>query len=172
MKKVNVFEYAPQIMQALGKGGLFLNSKLGDKINSMTIGWGSLSIYWAMQVFIAPVRLSRFTHHMIEQSGVFTVSVPLGGALRKELGICGSKSGRDIDKFEECNFTAVDGQMVDCPIIGEAQLHIECEVVAADTMDASKMEGFIVDRMYAGDYEDGDYHTLYFGKIVAAYILE
>ena len=106
MKKINVFEYAPQIMQALGKGGLFLNSKFGDKINSMTIGWGSLSIYWAMQVFIAPVRLSRFTHHMIEGSGVFTVSVPLDGTLRKELGICGSKSGRDTDKFAECNFTA------------------------------------------------------------------
>jgi flavin reductase (DIM6/NTAB) family NADH-FMN oxidoreductase RutF len=172
MKKINEIEYASQIMESLDKGGFFLNSKLGDKINSMTIGWGSLSIYWGESVFIAPVRLSRFTHHMIEQSGVFTVSVPLDGALRKELGICGSKSGRDTDKFALCNFTAVDGQSVDCPIIGEAQLHIECEVVAADTLDASKMSGDIVDKMYAGDYENGDYHTLFFGKIVDCYILE
>ncbi len=170
MKKINAFDYSSQILEALGKGGLFLNAKLGDKINSMTIGWGSLSIYWGMQVFIAPVRLSRYTHHMVDESGVFTVSVPLNGELRKELGICGSKSGRDMDKFEVCNFTDIDANVVDCPIIGEASLHIECEVVGKDTMDATKMERSIVDKMYAGDYENGDYHTLFFGKIVDCYI--
>ena len=84
----------------------------------MTIGWGSLSIYWGRPVFIAPIRLSRFTHHMIDESGVFTVSVPLKRELRKELGICGSKSGCDTDKFVLCAFTAVPGNEVDCPIIG------------------------------------------------------
>ncbi len=172
MKKIDVMEYSPQILKALGKGGLFLNAKLGDKINTMTIGWGSLSIYWGMQVFIAPVRLSRFTHHMIDGSGVFTVSVPLNGELRRELGVCGTKSGRDVDKFKECGFTAHPANEVDCPIISEASLHIECEVVGKDTMDASKMDGEIVDRMYSGNYENGDYHTLFFGKIVDCYINE
>ena len=172
MKKIDVFDYSGEILKALGKGGVFLNSKLKGEINTMTMGWGSVSIYWGVPVVIAPVRLSRHTHHMIDESGVFTVSVPLGGTLRKELGICGVKSGRDTDKFAACKFTAVDGQMVDCPVVGEAKLHIECEVVASDTMDASKMAGDIVDRMYSGDYENGDYHTLFFGKIVDAYILE
>ena len=39
-------------------------------------------------------------------------------------------------------------------------------------LDASKMAGFIVDKMYSGDYETGDYHSLFFGEIVDAYITE
>jgi flavin reductase (DIM6/NTAB) family NADH-FMN oxidoreductase RutF len=172
MKKIDVIEYAPQILKAMEKGGVFLNSKLGDKINTMTIGWGSVSRYWMEPIFIAPVRLSRFSHNMVAQSGVFTVSVPLEGKLRKELGICGTKSGRDMDKFDACNFTAIDGQKVDCPVIGEASLHIECEVVAKTLLEASDMNNEIVDGMYGGDYENGDYHTLFFGKVVDCYILK
>ena len=172
MKKIDALQYSNEMLKALGKGGAFLTSKLDDKINSMTMGWGSVSVYWGMPVFIAPVRLSRFTHHMIDESGVFTVSFPINGELRNELGICGTKSGRDTDKFALCGFTAVPGVEVDCPVIGEASLHIECEVVAKTLMDAGKMAGFIVDKMYAGDYESGDYHTLYFGKIVDAYMRE
>ena len=56
MKEINVFDYSDKIMEALGNGGLFLNSKLDEKINSMTIGWGSISIYWGKPIFIAPVR--------------------------------------------------------------------------------------------------------------------
>ena len=98
--------------------------------------------------------------------------MPLNRTLRKELGICGSKSGRDTDKFDVCNFTPLEGAEVNCPVIGQASLHIECKVVAKTLMDASKMSGFIVDKMYAGDYEKGDYHTLFFGEIAAAYVNE
>jgi flavin reductase (DIM6/NTAB) family NADH-FMN oxidoreductase RutF len=172
MKKVDVIEYSPQILKAMGKGGVFLNSKLEGKINTMTVGWGSVSRYWMEPVIIAPIRLSRFSHHMVADSGVFTISVPLNGELRRELGICGTKSGRDVDKFEECGFTAIDGREVDCPIIGEASLHIECKVVAKSLLDASMMNGEIVDKMYGGNYENGDYHTLFFGKVVDCYLSE
>jgi len=172
MKKIDVIEYSGQILKAFGAGGVFLNSKLGDEINTMTMGWGSISIYWAKPVLIAPVRLSRYSHNMIDKSGVFTVSVPASRELRGELGICGTKSGRDTNKFDACNFTAVDGREVDCPIVGEASLHIECKVVAKTLLDADKMDNGIVDKMYSGDYETGDYHTLFFGEIVDCYLKE
>ena len=116
MKKIDVFENSNEILEAMRTGGIFLNSKLGDEINSMTIAWGSVSNYWAMPIFIAPVRLSRHTHHMIDESGVFTVSIQAKGTLRKELGICGTKSGRDVNKFELCNFTAQKGLQGDAGI--------------------------------------------------------
>lgn len=172
MQKINVIEYSDKILGALKPSGVFLNSKLGDEINTMTMGWCSMSIYWTKPVFIAPVRLSRYTHHMIDESGVFTVSIPASGKLKKELGICGTKSKRDLDKFKDCNITAQQGQMVDCPVVKEASIQIECKVVAKTLLDASKMNKEIVENCYDGNFEDGDYHTLFFGEIVAAYILE
>ncbi len=42
-KEINPFEYAPQILSALNKGVL-LTSKADDKVNTMTIGWGTLGV--------------------------------------------------------------------------------------------------------------------------------
>ena len=51
MKKyVNVFDYAKEIMQALPKGVL-LTTKADGKVNTMTIGWGTLGIEWATGIY-------------------------------------------------------------------------------------------------------------------------
>ncbi|MFH1081419.1 MAG: flavin reductase family protein, partial [Pseudomonadota bacterium] len=42
--------------------------------NVMTIGWGSLGITWKRPVFTVLVRHSRFTYHMLEESGEFSVN--------------------------------------------------------------------------------------------------
>ena len=172
MKKINVFEHSNEILELLSNSGIFLNSKLGDEINTMTIGWGSLSIYWNKPIFIAPVRLSRHTHHIIDESGVFTVSIQAKDTLKKELIICGTKSGRDVDKFDLCKLTAIQGKAVDCPIIGEANIQIECKVIAKTLLDAKAMSSDIVENSYNGNFEDGDYHTLFFGEVVECYIKE
>jgi flavin reductase (DIM6/NTAB) family NADH-FMN oxidoreductase RutF len=172
MKKINVIDYSAEILDAFKSGGVFLNSKLDGEINSMVMGWGSMSVYWGKPVLIAPVRLSRYTHDMIEKSEVFTVSIPAKGELRKELGVCGTKSRRDIDKFDACGFTAKQGQIVDCPVIGEARLHIECKVVAQTLLTGNEMDSEVVEKWYGGDSENGDFHDLFFGEIVDAYILD
>ena len=59
-KNVNVFDYAGTICKAMKKGVL-LTTKLGDAVNTMTIGWGMLGIEWGKPIFIALVRESRYT---------------------------------------------------------------------------------------------------------------
>ena len=76
---------------------------------------------------MVPVRKSRYTHGLIEKSGEFTVSVPLNKDLKDALMFCGTKSGRDYDKFKECNLTPIPGKEIDTPVIGECQLHYECK---------------------------------------------
>ena len=72
---------------------------------------------------------SRYTHSILEETGEFTVSIPMGKNLSKELAFCGTKSGRDYDKFKECNLTPVAAQKIKTPIIKECCLHYECKVV-------------------------------------------
>lgn len=164
MQQVNYTDYLKETYECLTSGGLFLNTR-GDKDNSMVIGWGGVNVYWGKPVFIVPVRYSRFTHDQLEKNPCFTVSVPMGVDLKKALGFCGSKSGRDYDKFKECGLTSQNASTVDAPIIGECTLHYECKVVYKQDMDPAKLDKQIDESMYS----DKDYHTMYYGEITACY---
>jgi flavin reductase (DIM6/NTAB) family NADH-FMN oxidoreductase RutF len=163
MREVPYNQYLTEVDKHLKQGGIFLTSK-GEKVNTMVIGWGGINIYWGKPIFIAPVRKSRYSHNLIETSGEFTISIPLNEDMRKALAFCGSKSGRDFDKFKECNLTPVPGQKVNTPIIKECSLHYECKVVYKQDMIPENLDPAIDKKFYP------DYHTLYFGEIIACYL--
>ena len=165
MQNINAFEHAEAILKQLSKGA-FLNVAAEGKQNTMTIGWGQLGFQWGLPTFAVMVRASRFTKTLIDKNPVFTVSVPLNPGFQKALGLCGTKSGRDIDKYAAANLETAPAQIVSAPIIKGAGLHIECEIVETKPMDSANFDKELTDRWYA----DNDWHTYYVGKIVAAYI--
>ncbi|MGH4137423.1 flavin reductase family protein [Clostridium sp.] len=164
--KVNFMENLEDGMEVLHTQGAFLTVKSGDKINTMTIGWGTVGYVWNKPIFTVMVRKSRYTYDFMENSDNFTVSIPLSKNLKNELMVCGSKSGRDIDKFKECNLTLEKSKKVDTPIISECELHYECKIVYKQEMNPELLSKDIVE----GSYKTGDYHTLYYGEIVETYI--
>ena len=69
------FEFSDTTLERMSGKGVFLT--VGeDKPNTMTIGWGSISVYWNKPVFIVPVRHSRYSYSILEKGSGFTVSVP------------------------------------------------------------------------------------------------
>ena len=54
-RKINVFDYAKEIMLAVEKGVL-LTTKSKEKINTMSISWGTLGIEWNKPIFTAFIR--------------------------------------------------------------------------------------------------------------------
>lgn len=166
LMKVNFTEHLESGMEVLRTRGAFLTVKSGDKINTMTIGWGSVGYNWNRPIFTVLVRKSRYTYDLIESSDNFTVSIPLSGSLKSALAVCGSKSGRDIDKFKECNLTLEKSKKVETPIIAECELHYECKIVYKQEMNPEFLSKDIVESAY----KTGDYHTVYYGEIVETYI--
>lgn len=76
-EEFNPLERATEILTALPKGILLTTaSSDGSRYNSMTIGWGGLNVDWALPVFVAYVRQSRYTHELLEATGEFTVNIP------------------------------------------------------------------------------------------------
>lgn len=65
-EKIDVFEKAPEILRNLQKG-ILLTTKAGDRVNTMTIGWGTLGIEWAKPIFTVYVRQNRFTHEQLQE---------------------------------------------------------------------------------------------------------
>ncbi|WP_202709406.1 flavin reductase family protein [Sporosalibacterium faouarense] len=166
-KDINFNEYSTEMLEQLKKGA-FLTVKDGDKVNTMTIGWGNIGVVWGKPIFTVEVRYSRYTYELLENSKEFTVSIPLNKDLKEELGICGTKSGRDIDKFTECELTPEQGKVLSTPIVGECELHYECKVVYKQAMEPGTLSDEIKEKYYTNN----DYHVLYYGEIVATYVKE
>lgn len=165
MQNINVFEHSEKILTILSKGA-FLNTAADGKDNTMTIGWGSLGFMWGKQVMTVMVRHSRYTHELIEKNPVFTVSIPVNEGFAKALGICGTKSGRDMDKFSTCDLEKLPGQTVAAPVIKGCGLHIECQIVDKNTMQPAVFNKELAEKWYASN----DWHDYYTGVITAAYI--
>ncbi|MDY0317883.1 MAG: flavin reductase [Candidatus Izemoplasmatales bacterium] len=166
-KEVSVFEHADKVLEKMSPG-IFLNTKNGDVINTMIIGWGGINVIWGRPIFIVLVRDSRATYDLIETSNEFTVSIPLTDKFNKEIGVCGTKSLRDMDKFKECNFTPIQGRIIETPIIAEIGLHYECKVIYKQTLDQSVVPPIVKSRYYNKTAN----HTVYYGEIVDQYIYE
>jgi len=158
------YESTPEMLEQLPRGA-FLSVRSGDKINTMTIGWGAIGCIWFKPVLMVMVRYTRYTYELMEKASEFSVCVPLDNNLKKELGVAGTKSGRDIDKFEELSLTIGQGQATKAPVIDQCGQVYECRIVYKQAMDPEFLDPAIKEKYYADD----NYHVLYFGEIVACY---
>lgn len=171
-REVNVWDYAGHIMKNIGKG-ILLTTAADGEVDTMTIGWGTIGVQWAKPIFIAFVRESRYTKQLLEKNGEFTVNVPLGQADKEIIGICGTKSGRDMDKFETLGLIKEEGMTVSVPGIKQLPLTLECKVIYKQDQEPSAIAPEHIARFYAaGTPNENDFHTAYYGEITAAYIIE
>ncbi len=172
-KDIDAFEYAGTILNAMKKG-ILLTTQEDGKVNTMTIGWGALGIEWGKPIFIAYVRESRHTRQAMDNTGEFTVNVPLGQIDPRILGYCGTKSGRDTDKLRDLGLTLVPGKNVSVPGIKELPLTLECTVIYKQRQEEHRIPGELYRRYYpvTEDSPNADYHIAYYGQIVGAYIAE
>ena len=164
MKEMNYLDVMGYATEKMSKGGVFLTVP-GDTPNTMTIGWGWIGYCWKKPVFTVVVRPQRHTYEMIKKAGCFTVSVPTGDPLAKQLAMAGTQSGRDIDKFSGHGITAAPAQQVDAPIVAECGLHFECRTLMTAMMPGDAMD----DEVHARCYPEDDFHEMFFGEIVACY---
>ena len=166
---VDVADYAGVIFEALAQGGVLLTTKVGEKVNSMVIGWGYLGRIWNKPSFAVYVRDSRYTRELLDASPEFTINVPLGSRDKNAIKICGTQSGRDMDKIAACGLTLVEPEVVSVPGLKEFPLTLECRVLYRDEQKSARLDDDIKGKIYT--IETGS-HTEYIGEIVAAYVVE
>lgn len=162
MRDVDIMAVFEGVMKQI-KEGAFLTVKAGEALNTMTIGWATIGFAWRKPIMMVMVRNSRHTFSLIEKAVDFTVSVPTGD-MKKEIAFCGTKSGRDVDKFKECMLETESSRQVVSPIIKIPGIHFECHIVYKNAIDPTRLI-----RDYDQIYPEKDYHTLYFGEIQACY---
>jgi len=160
--QAELFDVLKETLDKLDGSGILLVA--GDPPNPMTIGWGTVGHIWNKQIMTVMVRPVRHTFSLMESVKDFSVCV-LPDQYRKQLNLCGSKSGRDMNKIEVCNFTIERCARADAFFIAESNIHIECRIVHKHLLDPSTLDPSITKRYYP----QKDFHMVYYGEILGIY---
>jgi len=96
-----------------------------EKANIITLSWAA-NVCSEPPMIAIGVRTKRHSFELLRRAGDFVVNVP-SKSLLKAVVICGTKSGRDIDKFKVCKLTPQPSLKVKSPGIAECPLNIECK---------------------------------------------
>lgn len=162
-KKTSVYDLPFNVFEEINKNWMLITAKNPDgKVNTMTASWGMMGEIWGKEAVTVYIRQSRYTKEFVDSQEYFTLS--LFDGYKKELGVLGSKSGRDGDKIFEVGFTIeeVDNQ----PTFSQCKAVLVCKKMYQDDIAIKDMKEDIVKAMY----QDGDQHTMYIAEIVGCYV--
>ncbi|MBU8932552.1 MAG: flavin reductase [candidate division Zixibacteria bacterium] len=128
--------------------------------NTMTASWGALGELWSKKIAICFVRPVRHTYSFLEKTDSFTLTF-FDETYRDTLKLCGTKSGRDVDKMSLPGMTPIEG-FTGSVYFSEARLVLDCRKIYTHDLDP---EHFLDSKIH-DEYPDKDYHRMYIGEII------
>lgn len=167
MKKISVSELKENMFDAIGKEWMLVTAGTPEKFNMMTASWGGTGILWGKPVAFIFIRPERYTYEFIEKGDTLTLSF-LGEAHRDIHKICGSQSGRDIDKVAASGlkpYVTENGNIA----YEQARLILECKKLYADFIDADNfVDKLLISRWYGEGH--GGFHKMYILEIQNVFV--
>ncbi|TFF86205.1 MAG: flavin reductase family protein [Promethearchaeota archaeon] len=118
----------------------------GESANLITLAYVG-KVCLNPPIIAISIQPKRHSYKLIEAHGEFIINYPSTQQL-KETDYCGTRSGRDVNKWKKLNLTKEMASIVKVPMIKEFPLNMECKVVK---------------RLDLGS------HICYFGEVVATH---
>ena len=156
--EVNPLELSCNPFQMIGKDWALVTAGDETGCNTMTVSWGNMGIMWNKNIVTVFIRPQRYTKEFLDRFDNFTLSF-YEESSREALKLCGSKSGRDMDKIKAACLTPVHENGT--TYFAEARLVLECRKIYLDKI---RPEGFL-DPSIQKNYPENDYHLIYMGEI-------
>ena len=162
MKYVNEEKVLDNVIDEFKNNWALVCAKKKDgTFNMCTIAWGSIGELWSKNVVTVYVKPIRYTNDFLLEDDYFTVTF-FDDKGKDALKICGTKSGRDINKVEAANLKVVElengitfegfKRVYVCKKIYQEQFKKECFVDSEDVINKY--------------YKEEPYHYFYIGQIV------
>lgn len=148
----------------------------GEHDNVFTVAWTGIVNTIPPKTYIS-VRPSRHSYGLIKKSGVFAINLTTAPLVRTA-DFCGVHTGAKMDKFEQCQLRKEPASAIDCPILADSPLTLECRVTdviplgshdmfLADIVAVDVDESLIgedgklhLERAQLAAYAHGDYYEL------------
>lgn len=139
---------------------LITAEKENGDVNTMTASWGFMGVLWNKPVVAVFIRPQRYTLEFAENAERLSLTFfeeQYRGALR----LCGTKSGRDLDKIAEAGLH-VCHTPTGVPYFAEAKTVLVCRKLYADWL---KPECFVDQAVAEKNYPNADYHRVFICEI-------
>ena len=97
-----------------------------EKSNIITVAWTGILNTNPATVYIS-VRPTRYSYNIIKETKEFAINLTTT-KLARATDWCGVKTGAKFDKFKEMNLHKEKAKFINCPLIKESPVSIECRV--------------------------------------------
>ena len=147
-----------------------------EESNIITVAWTGIIITDPAMCYIS-VRPTRHSYEMIKKTGEFVINLTTKD-LAYATDWCGVKTGAKVDKFKEMKLTKEKANFVNCPMIKESPVSVECKVkeireLGSHHMFVAEILGINADEKYINEngafdiskcdliaYSNGNYYSL------------
>ena len=166
MKPIAVSQLSDNFFETISKEWMLVTAGNKDAFNTMTANRGGIGFLWNKPVVYVFIRPERYTFGFMEKSDYFTLSF-LGEENKSIHKICGSKSGREVDKIKE---TGLKPMITDKGnvLFEQGRLSLECRKLYTDVL---RKENFLDPSVYEQWYTThGGLHHVYVAEITSAWI--
>lgn len=163
-KEVNIKDLDENFIKLVADEWMLVTAGNKDKYNMMTASWGYFGEMWGKDTAITVIRPQRYTKEFLDNNEYFSLS--FYGDNKDIHKICGSKSGREVDKTKETGLTPVfDNNTV---YFEQARIAVICKKLYCQKLDPE----CFADKSIAEKFYDNDYHYAYIGEIEKVLIKE
>lgn len=108
-----------------------------ENANIISIAWTGVVNSEPPLVYIS-IRPTRKSYEIIKETGEFVINIP-NENLVWQVDFCGTKSGKNIDKFKEAKLQKEKGKLVKAPLIKECPINLECKVKEIKSLGSHDM---------------------------------
>ncbi len=156
-REISAKEIKENLIKAIAEEWMLISAGDQEGYNMMTASWGFAGEMWGNDSVIAMIRPQRYTMKFVEENDYFTLS--FYGEEKQIHKVCGSQSGRDVDKTALTGLTPVFED--DTVFFEQARLVLICKKQYVSRLE----EDCFTDKEPLKWYNDKDYHYMIVGKI-------
>lgn len=163
IERLDPADLSMNVFNQIGSEWMLITSGGREKFNMMTASWGGMGVLWNKNVCFIFVRPTRYTYEFLEKNPLFSISF-FEEEHREILELCGTKSGRDIDKMSETGLTPhfTDHGSI---LFLESVLSMECRKIYFSDISPFNF----LEKEIEKHYPLKDYHRMYIGEIINCY---
>ena len=157
-KEISPKEIKDNLIRAIADEWMLITAGDEQSFNMMTASWGFVGEMWGADSVVIAVRPQRYTMEFLDREDTFSLS--FYGDNKEIHKVCGSKSGRDVDKVKETGLTPVFSD--NTVYFKEANKVIICQKQYVSRLTPVKF----TDKEPLKWYPTEDYHYMIIGKII------
>ena len=160
-KSDGIVQTIEELTDSLNQQRMLITAGTPEQYNMMTASRGWFWIIWGKKVAFIFVRKSRYTNEFIQKSDQISLSF-FDEKYRDILTLCGTKSGREIDKMKEVSLT-----MQENFTFQEAKVTIQGEKIFETELDPSLIKNPEIKNQWYHGQENHMMYILEIKEIVA-----